>query len=203
MTVITATVSIRFVERFPEPAFTGIQREVFAPLESPSAEFAAAVRADRSASGPIDPALLPPMIRFGAYSGDQLVGWTYGFFQRVDRFWMANSGVLPNHRRLGLYSRLASAIVEYAKSHGAATVHSHHSVLNTPVIIAKLKLGFIIEGTSFSDHLGLQVQLVRPVSEVRSDIFRNRVVSFEWPYDTEHAVQKPHENSSRKHGGQR
>ena len=176
---MAATISIRFVERFPEPAFAELQREIFAPLESPSAEFAAAVRAECSV-GSIDPSHLPPMIRFGAYADEQLVGWSYGFFQRLDRFYMANSGVLPSHRRLGVYSQLVGAIAEHAHSHGAATVHSQHSVLNRPVIIAKLKLGFIIAGTNFSEHLGLQVQLVRHASTSRADVFHNRVVPFVW-----------------------
>ena len=128
-------------------------------------------------------ALLPPMVRFGAYSDEQLVGWTYGWFQRPDRFIMANSAVLPSYRRLGLYSRLVGAIVEHAQSRGAGTVHSWHSVLNTPIIIAKLKLGFIIAGTHFSEHLGLQVELVRHASKTRADIFHNRLVPFVWPHD--------------------
>ena len=182
---MTATISIRFVERFPEPAFADLQREVFAPLESSSPEFAAAVRAERSASGSKGPSLLPPMVRFGAYSDEQLVGWSYGWFERPDTFYMANSGVLPSHRRLGMYSQLVGAIVEYAQSHGAGTVQSRHSVLNTPVIIAKLKLGFIIAGTNFSAHMGLQVQLVRHASIARADVFQNRAVPFVRPHDAE------------------
>ena len=180
---MAATVSIRFVERFPEPAFAELQRETFAPLESPSAEFAATVRAERATSGSVDPSHLPPMIRFGAYSDEQLVGWTYGSFQRLDRFHVANSGVLPSHRRHGLYSQVVVAIAEYARAHGAATVHSQHAVLNTPIIIAQLKLGFIIAGTTFSEHLGLQVQLVHYASKKRANMFHNRVVPFAWPYD--------------------
>ncbi len=175
---MTATFSIRFVERFPEPAFAELQREIFAPLESPSTEFATEVRAELSVSGPTDSALCAPIVRFGAFSDEQLVGWTYGWFQRPDSFYMANSGVLPSHRRVGVYSRLVGAIVEYAHSHGAGTVHSQHSVLNTPIIIAKLKLGFIIAGTNLSEHLGLQVQLVRHASNARADVFRNRVIPF-------------------------
>jgi GNAT superfamily N-acetyltransferase len=180
---MTATVSIRFVERFPEPAFAELQHEIFAPLESSSQGFAAAVRAERSASGPVDSARFPPMVRFGAYVNEQLVGWSYGWFQRPDTFYMANSGVLPSHRRRGVYSQLVNAIVEYAQSHGAGTVRSRHSVLNTPVIIAKLKLGFVIAGTNLSEHMGLQVQLVRHASTSRADVFHNRVVPFVMPED--------------------
>jgi len=151
----TATVSIRFVERFPEPAFAELQREIFAPLESSSPDFAAAVRAERAASGSVDSASFPPMVRFGAFWDDQLVGWSYGWFERPDTFYMANSGVVQSHRRLGVYSQLVGAIVEYAQSHGAGTVRSRHSVLNTPIIIAKLKL----------------------------DVFRQRVVPFVMPHD--------------------
>jgi GNAT superfamily N-acetyltransferase len=175
-------VSIRFVDKFPEPAFGELQREVFASLEASSTEFTTAVQAERPGGISRDPALWPPMFRFGAFSDEQLVGWTYGWFQRPDRFVMANSGVLPTHRRLGIYSRLVEAIAEYAYSHGASTIHSWHSVLNTPIIIAKLNLGFTIAGTHFSDHLGLQVELVRHASKARADVFRDRVVPFVWPH---------------------
>jgi GNAT superfamily N-acetyltransferase len=181
---MNATVSIRFVERFPEPAFAELQRKVFAPLECLSPEFAAAVRAERSASGSsLDPALFPPMVRFGAFLDEQLVGWSIGWFERPDTFFMANSAVLSSHRRLGVYSQLVCAIVEYAQLHGATTVHSRHSVLNTPVIMAKLKLGFIIAGTHVSAQVGLQVQLVRHVSTPRADVFHDRVVPFVRPHD--------------------
>jgi len=180
---VTAAVSIRLVEKFPEPAFANLQRELFAPLERSSPEFAAAVRAERSVSGSVDSALFPAMVRFGAYSDEQLVGWSYGWFERPDRFYIANSAVLPSHRRLGVYSQLVGAIFEYAQAHGAGAVHSRHSVLNTPVIIAKLKLGFMISGTSFSEHTGLLVQMVRHTSTERADVFHNRVIPFVWPHD--------------------
>ena len=83
---MTAAVSIRLVEKFPEPAFANLQRELFAPLERSSPEFAAAVRAERSVSGSVDSALFPAMVRFGAYSDEQLVGWSYGYFQTTRSF---------------------------------------------------------------------------------------------------------------------
>ena len=175
---MTPTVSIRFVERFPEPAFAELQREVFAPLELSSPEFAAALRAERSVGSAVNPELFSPMVRFGAFSDERVVGWSIGWFDRPTSFYMANSGVLPSHRRLGVYSDLVGAIVGYAQSHGAGTVYSRHSVLNTPIIMAKLKLGFIISGTNLSEHLGLQVQLVRHASSARADIFHNRAVPF-------------------------
>jgi len=150
---MTTMVSIRFVDKFPEPAFGELQREIFGSFEASSTDFTNAVQSERQGGSSRDPALWPPMFRFGAFSDEQLVGWTYGWFQRPDRFVMANSGVLLTHRRLGVYSRLVEAIAEYAQSRGASTIHSWHSVLNTPIIIAKLKLGFTIAGTHCSDHL--------------------------------------------------
>ena len=180
---MTAGISVRFVERFPEPAFAELQREIFAPFEGHSAEFAAAVRAERLVGGRTDPSQWPPMVRFGAYSGDQLVGWTLGWFRRPESFYMANSGVRLAYRRRGVYSQLVGIIVEYARSHGAGVVQSQHSVLNTPVIMAKLKLGFCIAGTSFSDHTGLLVQLVHHGSKARADVFRDRAIPLAWTDD--------------------
>src|SRR5262245_29708454 len=121
---MTSAITIRFVERFPEPAFSELQREIFAPLERSLAEFRDAVHGDRSANGSVDPGAFPPMVRYGAYDGEQLVGWTIGWFQRPDRFIMSNSGVVPSHRRQGIYSRLVNAAVDHAQTHGAGTVHS-------------------------------------------------------------------------------
>lgn len=180
---MTVGISVRFVEKFPEPAFAELQRKIFAPLEAHSAEFAAAVRAERAVSGRTDSALWSPMVRVGAYSDDQLVGWTAGWFSRPDSFYMANSGVRPAYRRRGVYSQLLGTIVEYAHSHGAGAVQSQHSVLNTPVIMAKLKLGFFIAGTSFSAHMGLLVQLVHHGSQARADIFRERAIPLVWPHE--------------------
>ena len=108
--VMIAGVSVRFVERFPEPAFAELQREIFAPLEGQSAENAAAVRAERAVTDPTDPALWPPRVRFIAYSDEQLVGWTLGWFRRPDSCYMANSGVRPAYRRRDVYSRLVGTI---------------------------------------------------------------------------------------------
>ncbi len=91
---MTTAVSIRFVERFPEPAFAELQRVVFAPLEARSLELTAAVRAERLANKPANPPW-PPMVRFGVYLDERLVGWTSGWFERPDSFYMANSGVVP------------------------------------------------------------------------------------------------------------
>jgi len=43
---------------------------------------------------------------------------------------------------------------------GYERVVSYHSPTNRPVLIAKLKAGFVIRGTSFRENAGASVQLV-------------------------------------------
>lgn len=39
----------------------------------------------------------PPMVRFGAFIDQALVGWSCGWFERGHSFYMANSGVVAAH----------------------------------------------------------------------------------------------------------
>ena len=145
------------MERFPEPAFSLLQRRVFNELEQ-----------DANASGPVPAAKTgttaaarahPPMFRLGAYERGELVGWSYGWIERDNVFYMANSGVVETHRRRGIYTMLIKGMLRHASSVGASAIRSRHSVVNRPVIIAKLREGFIISGLSQSARMGTLVEL--------------------------------------------
>lgn len=174
------SITIRQVEKFPEPDFSQLNRVVFAAVQQPSVEFAQTLAAEVSVSASNCPSH-SPMHRFGAYYGEELVGWSCGWMERGNVFYMANSGVVPSHRRKGIYSSLLSAVREYASSKGAVAMRSRHSVVNNPVIIAKLRAGFHISGLSQSADMGTLVELIFHYSERRHELFRARSLPYVTP----------------------
>jgi GNAT superfamily N-acetyltransferase len=167
---------IRPVDKFPEPGFSQLQRQVFADVQRESDELDALLRAEATAQAPA-PAH-PPMVRLGAYIGDELVGWSNGWMERGRVFYMANSGVAAAHRRKGIYSALLAAVRDHALSEGALVLRSQHSVLNNPVIIAKLRFGFHISGLSQSAQMGTLVELSHHLSQPRDEMFRSRAIPY-------------------------
>ena len=168
--------AIRPVEKFPEPAFSQLQRQVFADVQRESDELDAVLRAEATieAAAPAH----SPMFRLGAYIGDELVGWSCGWMERGRVFYMANSGVVAAHRRKGIYTALLSAVRDHAVSQGVVTLRSQHSVLNNAVIITKLRFGFHVSGLSQSAQMGTLVELNYHLSQPRQELFRGRAIPF-------------------------
>jgi hypothetical protein len=77
---------------------------------------------------------------------DELVGWSFGWQESAESFYMAASLVIPTFRRKGLYTQIVKRVLAITKEKGFQTVSSSHILTNNSVIIAKLKLGFIIKG---------------------------------------------------------
>lgn len=169
-------------DRFPEPAFSALQRAVFSDIQHESAALAHVASLERaSAQGGAGTTGGPPIVRYGAYVDERLVGWSFGWFERGRGFTMANSGVAASHRRQGIYAGLLDAVLSHARSGGAFEVRSQHSVLNNTVIVCKLRRGFHIAGLSASAQMGTLVELVRHLSEPRGELFRSRVVPWVEP----------------------
>ncbi len=167
---------IRPAEKFPEPAFSQLQRQVFADVQCDSDELDAVLRAEAAvqAAAPAH----APMFRLGAYIGEELVGWSNGWMERGRVFYMANSGVVAAHRRRGVYTALLSAVRDHALSQGVVTLRSQHSVLNNAVIITKLRFGFHVSGLSQSAQMGTLVELSHHLSPPRQALFRGRAIPF-------------------------
>lgn len=171
------SIDIRIVGKFPEPEFSRLQRHVFSDVEQYSAELAAILKAEVGAAEA--PAQTHSAIfRLGAYDGDELVGWSYGWMERSNVFYMANSGVLASHRGRGIYMALLDAMRGYASTEGAWAIRSQHSVVNNPVIIAKLRAGFHVSGLMQSAHMGSLVELTLHLSQPRQDMYRRRVLPY-------------------------
>lgn len=152
-----SSVVIRPVEKFPEPEFRLLQNQVFSTIQEVSPAWTAVLDAEsQSLTSNADSGITShsPMRRLGAYAGEQLVGWSIGHVERGGFFYMANSGVVAERRRQGIYSSLLDAMRVLAESEGAVGLRSQHSVLNNAVLIAKLRHGFHITGISHSAQMG-------------------------------------------------
>ena len=87
---------------------------------------------------------------------------------------MLNSGVASAARRTGVYSQLVRAMLAHATARGYSGVRSRHTAANTAVIIAKLKLGFLVSGFEYSEVYGPLVQLTYLVGETRRKLYESR-----------------------------
>ena len=181
---MNTSVDLREVEKFEEPAFRQLQREVFAGVQQESEQIErieSSERLAREALGPLEPPSHVRAYRIGAFVGEQLVGWSLGWPERGNAFYVANSGVLPAYRRHGIYSRLVEAVAAHCEAHGMVSVRSQHSVVNNEVIVCKLRRGFHISGLSASAKMGLMVELTRHLSVARGELFASRVIPLAGP----------------------
>ncbi|GGY37778.1 GNAT family N-acetyltransferase [Pseudoduganella albidiflava] len=174
------SIEIRYTDKFPEPHFSSLQKVIFADIEQVSAELGSVLASERTdvdfpARGTVS------ICRLGAYDGQELVGWTYGWMDQDNAFYMANSGVMPAHRRRGVYTLLLQAVERHASAQGAWCIRSRHSVVNNPVIIAKLRAGFRISGLLQSAQMGTLVELTQHLSGQREAMFRKRVLPYVVP----------------------
>jgi len=102
--------------------------------------------------------------------GDQLAGWSSGYQDTKQSFFMSNSAILPEHRDRGLYSNLLDVALRLLTEKGFQRIWSSHPVTNNRIVIPKLKRGFVITGTSLNEFAGSLVQLTYYTSSVRKKI---------------------------------
>ena len=87
---------------------------------------------------------------------------------------MANSAVLPDYRRHGIYSELLTACIRLTKEAGFEVIYSLHLSGNNAVIIPKLKAGFVISGMEMLEGAGMMVRLSYFHNEVRREAYSFR-----------------------------
>jgi GNAT superfamily N-acetyltransferase len=160
---------IRLVDRLPEPRFSTMVRELILSNNTHitwdrlrDAQRLEIVAGRRQA-------LKRPALRYGAWHGDVLIGFTYGWQDADERLYMAASAVEPVHRRRGVYSALVVSTLRWAVDEGFSEVWSRHVSTNNRVIIAKLKLGFLITGLEMSAAYGTLVHLTFPTEAIRRE----------------------------------
>ena len=113
-------------------------------------------------------------IRIGAFAGERLVGYSQGWFEPGGNFYIGSSAVDRDLRRQGVYTRLLTAIEQAVRERGGITISSQHVATNNAVLIAKLKLGYVIAGTEYVDAMGLLVRLVLHLTVERAALFAAR-----------------------------
>jgi hypothetical protein len=148
------TVSIRPVEKLPEPLFSRLRGSVFADVQQPSAELASAL-AQEASTALSSRMFLPSAYRFGAFDGEELVGWSAGWIEPPSE-------------------TMRSPTTLWA-------IRSQHSAVNNPVIIAKLRAGFHVSGLSQSAQMGSLVEMTLHLSEQRYALFRRRALPYAVP----------------------
>lgn len=115
-------------------------------------------------------------LKIALFYKDQFIGWTYGWQDSVHNgdFYMGSSLVLPKHRGKGLYSAMLKKVLELTEQAGFGAIRSRHICTNNPVLIAKLKLGFTINGFEQDEIMGTLVRMIFYHNEVRkkSSVFR-------------------------------
>ena len=110
----------------------------------------------------------------GLYFEGELVGWTFGRQETAEKFYMVNSAVLPAHRRKGLYHQLMMAMMSRAKAVGFQILYSRHTSVNSAILIAKMKAGFVITAMELSDSFGLLVHLSYFTNPTRTKVLEFR-----------------------------
>lgn len=169
-----ATVGVRKVELFDPDALKALTEPIFGDTargQYMNALIGADARARADALHESLPK--PRRIRIGAFDGDRLVGCSSGWFE-PGSFYIGLSAVDPTHRRRGLYTRMLSAVEQAVRELGGLQISSQHVATNNAVLIAKLKLGYVIAGTEYDEQMGLLVRLVLHLTPARRALFASR-----------------------------
>jgi len=106
-------------------------------------------------------------IKLALLSEDSMIGWSYGWQINNTDFNVGGSLVLPEYRFKGLYSAMMKRMLEITKAEGFSAVHSKHISTNNPILIAKLKLGFMINGFELDEVMGTLIKMVYHHNEIR------------------------------------
>ncbi|MBC7531212.1 MAG: GNAT family N-acetyltransferase [Oligoflexus sp.] len=99
-------------------------------------------------------------LHLGVFTAEhEFVGFSFGYQETAETYYMVCSAVLEDHRRHGLYTALLDAVIERVSDVGFQIIYSTHCATNNAVIIPKLKAGFVIAKLELSDMFGVVVNL--------------------------------------------
>lgn len=167
------TISLRPLHTAPAAELAALKRECFGDY-LPSPQLAEVLAAESPGGGAVPPSEVAEAYGLGAFRGEVLVGWSQGYREGTRQFYMVNSGVVAAERRRGVYRLLVQGMLAHAESRNYVSVRSRHAAGNNGVIIAKLRLGFVVSGFEYSEVYGPLVQLTYLIGEARRTLFRDR-----------------------------
>jgi ribosomal protein S18 acetylase RimI-like enzyme len=98
-------------------------------------------------------------LNLGMYVDGEFAGWSWGFQDSGDSYYMVNSAVLEKFRKRGLYTRLLDDVMKRLADKGFQRIYSRHSMTNNAILIPKLKKGFVLTAFEMTDIFGLVVHL--------------------------------------------
>ena len=157
----------------PSAELAELQGAAFADY-APSQQLAEVIAHEFAARTQAASSELQSVFGLAAFRGGVLVGWSQGYREGTNQFYMLNSGVATTERRKGIYTLLVKAMLAHAQTQGYSSVRSRHTASNSAVIIAKLKLGFQVSGFEYSEVYGPLVQLTYLVDEARRKLYEGR-----------------------------
>jgi len=105
---------------------------------------------------------------------NEFVGWSWGFQENSETYYMCNSAVLEGHRKKGIYTMMLNKSIEILTEKGFQVIYSRHNATNNSVIIPKLKAGFLISKFEISDVFGVLVHLHYYTNKTREKIMDYR-----------------------------
>lgn len=101
---------------------------------------------------------------------NKFVGWSWGYQETPNVFYMCNSAILEKHRGKGLYTCLAQEMVRRVSEKGYMKIYSRHIMTNNEILIPKLKMGFKVTSFELSDAFGTMVHLTYYPHQIKNDI---------------------------------
>lgn len=107
------------------------------------------------------------------YAGDRPIGFHAGRMTGAAEYMMDDTGVLPAYQNRGVYSTFLRSFLPYLRDCGYERVVSYHSPTNRPVLIAKLKAGFVIKGMELREQAAASVKLVYFLHADRYETYEN------------------------------
>lgn len=87
------------------------------------------------------------------------IGWHFGGQYPFGKFYMSNSGIVPEHQNKGVYSALLPHIIEMVRDKGYQSIFSRHAATNNAVLVPKLRAGFKITSVEIDDRWGVLIHL--------------------------------------------
>lgn len=106
---------------------------------------------------------------------ERLAGWSYGYQDTRESFFMTNSALLPEFQGKSLYSCMLDEVLKILVDKGFQRIHSQHLLTNNSIILTKLRKGFLITGMQVNDLCGTLLELTFFTNQMRKNITDFRV----------------------------